>query len=168
MKIVSLKYLALVFLVLALLAAHNANAMTSQTWNFANVGSFDTLETYVVSGNANLIAPGFSSPAWTVSALQEDYLTATGPQVTSLDADVYYSSLHPKKAVVQDWLFYAGGLSGELVGSFRATYDGQGWTRSALPDGTYSSAAATIPLPATGLLVGSGLIGLALLRRRGQ
>jgi hypothetical protein len=167
MKIVSLKYVALVFLALALLTAHDANAMTSQPWNFADVGSFDTLETYVVSGNANLIAPGFSSPGWTVTAMQKDYLTAFGSQVTSLDADVYYSSLHPKKAVVQDWLFYTGGLSGELVGSFRASYDGQGWMWSAFPEGTYGPAAATVPLPATGLLVGSGLIGMALLRRRG-
>jgi hypothetical protein len=168
MRIVSLKYVALVFLALALVAPRDAEAMTSQTWDFADVASFDTLETYVVSGNANLIAPGFSSQGWTVTAMQNDYLTATGSPVTWLEGEVYYSSLHPKKAVVQDWLLYAGGLSGQLVGSFRATYNGQVWTRVAIPGGTYNPAAATVPLPATVLLVGSGLISMALLRRRGQ
>jgi hypothetical protein len=167
MRAISLKSLGLMFLAIALFTVKDAYALTIQTWNFADVGEFDTLETYMVSGNANLIASGFSSPGWSVSEMNKDYLTASGPLVTSLQGEVYYSSLNSKKEVVQDWLFYAGGLSGELVGSFRATYEGHEWTMSAIPGGTYNHDSATVPLPATGLLLGSGLIGMALLRRRG-
>jgi hypothetical protein len=168
MRAISLKTLGLMFLAIALFTVKDAYALTTQTWNFSGVGEFDTLETYMVTGNANLIDQGYSSPGWSVSEMTKDYLTASGPLVTSLQGDVYYSSLNPKKEVVQDWLFYAGGLSGELVGSFRATYEGNNaWTMSAIPGGTYNHDSATVPLPATGLLLGSGLIGMALLRRRG-
>jgi hypothetical protein len=142
-----------------------------QTW--------DKAEAFLVSGGT-WTKPGLTIAVtgWTAALINPTYARATGPTFnSSLQGNFSFTTYATDRTgtdpIVFDWILWNGTT---IVGFDRLTWtpaSGGGWTltESPPPAAQYTELSplenrAHAPLPPTFLLLGSGLLGLALLRRR--
>jgi len=133
----------------------------AQPFNESGVGNFDTIEVFMISDGDFFEAPGFynfNNGSWSIEDPFTDvatYVKATGSDVTSLKFNIkfYGSKSNP---LTFDFLAWNDGT---LLEAARANWNGR-WSFSAAPAENY------VPEPATMLLLGTGLIGLAASGRK--
>jgi hypothetical protein len=142
-----------------------------QTW--------DKAEAFLVSGGT-WVAPGLTVAVtdWVATLVNPTYARATGPTFNSsvrgdFSFTTYATNRTSTDPFVFDWILWNGNT---IVGFDRLTWtpaSGGGWTltESPIPVAQYIAQSslenrAHAPLPPTLLLLGSGLVGLGLLRRR--
>jgi hypothetical protein len=147
-----------------------------------NHGQFDKIEVFLIGGttfDAPFIqSASIASAGWSSTLVNPQYSLSTGLPTNLLGP--FTVELPDPKATshVLDYFVYLGN---SLLYSQRLTWNGtgsggtyNGWSYPLLPsDGstyTYNSTTGdynrNVPLPPTLLLLGSGLVGLGLLRRR--
>jgi hypothetical protein len=144
---------------------------TQQTW--------DKAEAFWVSGGT-WIAPGLTIAVtdWSAALINPTYARAAGPTFnSSLQGNFSFTTYATDRTgtdpLVFDWILSYGNT---IVGFDRLTWTpaaGGGWTltESPIPADEYTAQSSQenrshAPLPPTMLLLGSGLLGLVLLRRR--
>jgi hypothetical protein len=136
---------------------------TLQTW--------DTAEAFLLSpGTWTGTGLTITSPTgWTATLINPTYALATGP---AYSGNFYFttSATDLTGPFSFDWVLSNGGTianGGTIVGVQSSIYTpGGGWAYTELTKNPPSENRAHAPLPPTLLLLGSGLVGLGLLRRR--
>jgi len=135
---------------------------------------FDTIEMFFTDPTA-LTSPtekGFDHAGWTSQLINSQYSKASGPAVTPPDR-LYFTLTMPDPSSICDYIVWNGGVGGTLVYTQHMTWNGTSFGITTFSGdgyhgyGTGESYNRT-PIPASVLLLGSGLVGLALLgfRRR--
>lgn len=144
---------------------------TQQTW--------DKAEAFLVSGGT-WTAPGLTIAVtdWAATLINPTYARATGPTFnSSLQGNFSFTTYATDRTgtdpFVFDWILSYGNT---IVGFDRLTWTpaaGGGWTltESQIPAAQFTDESSRenrshAPLPPTMLLLGSGLVGLILLRRK--
>jgi hypothetical protein len=141
----------------------------AQRFQENGVGTYDTMEFFIVSGATDFEAPGannFSSSGWTGTVINPDYARATGSDKTDMQFDVRWTSAQ-SVPFRMDFLAWDGSILKEAV---HADWSGGGWsfTGFALTQDYQDANFSRVPLPPTALLMGVGLLGMVGLgwRRR--
>jgi hypothetical protein len=146
---------------------------TQQIW--------DKAEAFLVSGGT-WTAPGLTiiEPDWAATLINPTYARATGPAFDSsvqggFAFTTYATDRTSTDPFVFDWILSYGDT---IVGFDRLTWTpaaGGGWTfsESEIPAAQFAEQSArenraAVPIPPTMLLMGSGLVGLILLRRKNR
>jgi hypothetical protein len=168
--------IAFALLTISILSAPQSHALwfmtdTGTYWIANEAGSYDTIEMFVTSpdpdfdltGLLDYGTPSFSSAGWAVGLVNPNYSLASGTTASNLNMNLAFTgSVAP---VDLDFLYWLGG---NLVASGWIDYNPAvggyaGWT-----SGVYSNGVDggnydrnPVPEPATMLLLGSGLVGLA-------
>jgi hypothetical protein len=150
--------------------------------NRVNHGQFNKIEVFLMDGTT-FDAPfiqdaSIASAGWSSTLINPHYSLATGSRTNLLGP---FTVELPEPKATPHTLDYFVSLGNSLLYSQRITWNGTGsggayygWSFPLLPsDGsTYTYDGATgnydrnVPLPPTTLLLGSGLVGLVLLRRK--
>lgn len=141
---------------------------TYQTW--------DTTEAFLLSPGT-WIGTGLtinSGAGWTASLINPTYALATGNLFDSSTQGNFYFTTRATDLTGPfsfDWVLSRGGAiteGGTIVGVYNLTWTpGGGWTGLEFdPASPPSENRSPVPLPPTAMLLGSGLVGLVLLRRK--
>jgi hypothetical protein len=133
-------------------------------WNGLHY-DIDKFEFFIISGGpfADPSQTDFSVSGWHATLVNPQYSLATGPGADSLYWTFNFAG-PSTGTIILDWLAYSGG---GLLGDVRVTITGTGGSFSyvnTVDPPSYDRSA--IPLPATILLLGTGLLGLVGLRRQ--
>jgi hypothetical protein len=128
--------------------------------------AIDKMEFFIISGGpfADPSQTDFSAAGWHATLVNPQYSLATGPGAGSLYWTFNFAG-PADESVTLDWLAYSGG---NLLGDVRVTFTGPGgsFTYDTSPVSNPASYYDRAPLPATILLLGTGLLGLIGLRRQ--
>ena len=141
---------------------------------YGGSNQFDKLEVFITSAGT-FEAPGMRNfgnsgnatidASWSGTTINPKYTIATGsPSTTYIQWDFIFND--PKAALAMDYLAYAGT---QLLGATHIMFDGgSGWSYNSSVlhiDGVGYDRSA-VPIPPTALLLGSGLLGIGLLKFR--
>ena len=181
-----LKFTVMIALAAAICLPGMAYANYVQIWSEngwygtpATQKTWDKAEAFLVSGGT-WTKPGLTIAVadWAASLINPTYALATGPAYDSkvkgdFSFTTYATDRTSTAPFVFDWILSHGNT---IVGFDRLTWTpaaGGGWTLTELPipaaqftEQSSQENRSPVPLPPTMLLLGSGLVGLLLLRRR--
>ena len=140
------------------------NSWSWTAWNWSG-GNIDEIEGFIVSGNANFENPGIvvTSPSgWSSTLVNSNYAITTGPEASDGDLTTYFTGNPSTENFELDALLWD---AGNLVGGYAFNWNGSDFILTQFitdPTGYNRS----VPEPATMLLLGLGLMGLAGARRK--
>jgi hypothetical protein len=140
----------------------------TQRFHESGVGAFDAMGVFMRSPGSFFEYPGFSNfnkSGWSVENFPSGTATtviASGTQYTSLDFDIkFYGS--KSDPLTFDFVAWYGTETLEVA---KAEWTGRKWNIGASSNTYDRPTSAAVPEPATMLLLGSGLVGLAGLGRK--
>jgi len=151
---------------------------TNTTYNFTRVDFF------ITTPNSSVWTPqgvnNFSASGWSSTVVNPTYATASGPPATGAVFWTLNFTGSPPATFNFDYLVYTGNtvvsaysmvLNNGTWNSNQNTGSGGGWSTIVVPDmqtipSNYDT--TPIPLPGTILLLGTGLLGVILFRRKTQ
>jgi hypothetical protein len=109
---------------------------------------------------------GFSAAGWSAALINPQYALATGPLYNpTVSGNFNYTTSSTNETNPYTWdLFLWNGA--KLVGVQRSTWTSAGWVYADLTATPPAENRVHAPLPATILLLGTGLLGLIGLRRK--
>lgn len=168
------KNLTLIFILVLCLPTIALATSWSKRWTENGVGYFDKMEIFMISSSADFDAQGlanFTYRSWKGELINPDYALATGDPITKTSFDTIFNS-DPFQPLIFDFLAWKGTTLLERV---KVTWDTSDWSHFSLSsedDPTYNRSPISDPLypeinpnpvpePASMLLMGSGLLGLA-------
>ena len=143
------------------------------SWDFTTdptPNQVDTLLLFIeLPSTATFAGTGFNmlpaNTGWSNSLKNSQYAYASGPATNYLNAfSTNFTGTVPAGTYV-DWYAYSGGINGTLVEEYRQTVGDQ-YSFVAITTPRDDPSHNLVPLPPSVLLLGSGLLGLGLLRLR--
>jgi len=145
-----------------------------QAFNESGVGSFDTIEVYMLSVGdnfKNMVFRNFTNGGWSdwadlaSESLETSHAVASGPSLTNLTFNIHFAG-DKADSLEFNFLAWAGE---DLKEAANAKWEGGRWLITAFTAAsnyTSPNSNAPVPEPATMLLLGSGLVGLASFRKK--
>ena len=172
-----LKFTVMLALAAAICLPGMASADYVQSWvengkygTSASYQTWDTAEAFLLSPG-NWIGTGLtitSPTGWTATLINPTYARATGGLFdSSTQGNFYFTTRATDLTAVPfsfDWVL---SNHSDIVGVQRSIYTpGGGWSYADVTGNPPTENRSPVPLPPAMLLLGSGLVGLLLLRRR--
>jgi hypothetical protein len=162
--------LAAILMIGVMFATPQAQAVPlTQQWAITNASPFDHIELYMLGDAANAFDIAMThadgAPGWTAQLVNPDFVQMDGPEVTQLSFTtgftdpatehelfmVAFAAFNGDVLVEADWMCWNGGWG---IFPMTLVYDRN--------DYDTSGAAAPVPEPGTMLLLGIGMVALAI------